>query len=249
MDTFNPNYSKMLQTEHIVPPASGSSHINVGKPERVISAVGGAALTMLGLRSSGGAGLLMTLAGGAMLFRGITGYCFVNQAIGRDTAEEEDISAEIIRTITVERPRTEVYQFWRMLENLPRFMEHLDSVRQDGPQRSHWKAKIPGGLGTIAWDADIIREKENELIAWKSLPNSDIDNAGEVRFSDSPDGHGTIVQAVISYSPPVGSVGGLAAKMLNPMFRNMVEKDLRYFKRYMETGQDTHKHHQPLNAT
>lgn len=248
MDTYNPNYSKMLNTEHIVPPTSGSSHINVTRPERVLSAVGGAALTLVGLRQSGIGGLLTTLAGGALLFRGASGFCPVNQAMGRDNVKGEDISMDIIKTITVERPRTEVYQFWRMLENLPRFMEHLESVRQDGPQRSHWKANIPGGLGTIAWDADIIQEKENELIVWKSLPNSDVDNAGEVRFSDSPDGHGTIVQAVISYSPPAGSIGGLAAKMMNPMFKNMVEKDLRYFKRYMETGQDRHKHHQPLGA-
>lgn len=249
MDTYNPNYSKMLQTEHIFPPASGSSHINVGRPERVLSAVGGAAMALVGLRRADTVGWLTALAGGALIFRGMTGFCFVNNMIGRDTAENEDISVEIIKTITVERPRTEVYQFWRMLENLPKFMEHLESVRSNGPQRSHWVAKIPGGIGTISWDADIIHEKENELIAWRSLPNSDIDNAGEVRFSDSPDGHGTIVQAVISYSPPVGSVGGLAAKMLNPMLKSMVEKDLRYFKRYMETGEEKHKHHQPLGAT
>jgi uncharacterized membrane protein len=249
MDTYNPNYSRMLHTEHIFPPASGSSHINVGRPERVLSAVGGAALTWLGLRKPGAAGFAAALAGGMLLFRGATGYCFMNQVLGRDTSNGEDISVDIIKTITVERPRTEVYQFWRMFENLPKFMEHLESVRQDGPQRSHWKARIPGGLGTINWDADIINEKENELIAWRSLPNSDIDNAGEVRFSDSPDGRGTIVQAVISYSPPVGSVGGLAAKMLNPVFKSMVEKDLRYFKRFMETGEDVHKHHQPLGAT
>jgi uncharacterized membrane protein len=249
MDTYNPNYSKMLHTEHIFPPASGSSHINVSRPERVLSAVGGATMAMLGLRQAGGKGLLTALAGGVLLFRGLTGYCPMNQMIGRDTAESEDISVDIIQTITVQRPRSEVFQFWRMLENLPKFMEHLESVQHDGPQRSHWKAKIPGGVGTLDWDADIINEKENELIAWRSLPNADIDNAGEVRFSDSPDGSGTIVQAIISYSPPAGSVGGLAAKMLNPMLKSMVEKDLKYFKRYMETGEDLHKHHQPLNAT
>jgi uncharacterized membrane protein len=204
---------------------------------------------MLGLRQAGGVGLATALAGGVLLFRGLTGYCPLNQALGRDNGQNEDISVDIIKTITVQRPRAEVYQFWRMLENLPKFMEHLESVQHDGPQRSHWKAKIPGGVGTIDWDADIINEKENELIAWRSLPNADIDNAGEVRFSDSPDGKGTIVQAIISYSPPAGSVGGLAAKMLNPMLKSMVEKDLRYFKRYMETGEDLHKHHQPLNAT
>lgn len=249
MDTFKPNYSKMLNTEHIFPSASGSSHINVSRPERVLSAVAGAAMALVGLRQSGAAGLLSTVAGGALLFRGFTGYCPLNQMIGRDNADNEDIAIDIVKTITVERPRSEVYQFWRMLENLPKFMEHLESVQSNGPQRSHWVAKIPGGIGTVSWDADIINEKENELIAWRSLPNADIDNAGEVRFSDSPDDRGTIVQAVISYSPPAGSLGGLAAKMLNPQLQSMVEKDLRYFKRFMETGEDLHKHHQPLGAT
>ena len=248
MDTYNPNLSRALHTEHISPPATGTSHINVSNPERVVSAIGGAALSVLGLKKPGLAGMAMATAGGLLLFRGATGYCPMNQLMGRDTSDGHDISMEIVKTITVMRPRPEVYQFWRMLENLPKFMEHLEDVRQLGPQRSHWIARVPGGLGKIEWDADIIHEKENELLAWRSLPESDIDNAGEVRFSDSPDGHGTIVQAVISYSPPAGSVGGLAAKLLNPMFKTMVERDLRYFKRFMETGETHPKHKQPLKS-
>ncbi len=237
MDTYNPQLSKTLHNDHIVPPATGSSHQNVSKVERIVSAVGGGALAALGMRKAGGAGLAMTLAGGALLFRGATGYCPMNQLVGRDTSDGKDIALEATNTFTVMKPRIEVYQFWRQLENLPRFMSHLKEVRQDGPQRSHWIAKLPGGISTVEWDADIIHEVENELIAWKSLPGADVDNAGEVRFSDSPDGMGTIVQAVISYRPPVGTVGGLAAKMINPMFKKMVQSDLRYFKRYMETGQ------------
>ncbi len=227
----------MLNTAHIIPPATGSSHINVGKSERIASVIGGVLLTFYGLRKPNAIGLILAAAGGAMLYRGASGSCPVNTAIGRDTAADEDISVEITRTITVNKPRPEVYQFWRQLENLPRFMEHLKSVQQLGPKRSAWSARIPGGIGTIAWDADIVQEVENELIAWKSLPAADIDNAGEVRFSDDLSGKETIVQVAISYRPPAGAMGGMAAKLLNPMLKNMVQEDIRRFKRLMETGE------------
>ncbi|WP_242928697.1 SRPBCC family protein [Pontibacter vulgaris] len=249
MDTYNPQLSKVLQTDHISPPATGTSHQNVSTVERIVSAVGGGALTALGMRKSGKAGMAMALAGGALLFRGATGYCPMNQLVGRDTADGKDIALDATNTFTIMKPRTEVYQFWRQLENLPRFMSHLKEVRQEGPQRSHWVAKLPGGVSTVEWDADIVHEVENSLIAWTSLPGADVDNAGEVRFSDSPDGKGTIVQVVISYRPPAGTVGGLAARMINPAFRKTVKSDLRYLKRYLETGQVPQADHkQPLKS-
>ncbi len=237
MDTFNKYSSELLQTTHINPPANGSSHINVGKSERIASAVGGALLTFYGLRKPNAVGLVLAAAGGALLYRSATGHCPVNSAIGRDTATDEDISIDITSTVTINKPRAEVYQFWRQLDNLPKFMEHLESVQQLGPKRSHWNARIPGGIGSISWGADIIAERENELIAWRSLPAADIDNAGEVRFSDAPSSGETIVQASISYRPPAGAMGGMAAKLLNPMLKEMILKDIRRFKRLMETGE------------
>ncbi len=222
---------------HITPPINGSSQINVGNTERIASVLGGALLAYYGLRKPNIAGLTMAAVGGIMLFRGTTGYCPVNEAIGRDTAHSKGLSFEITRSVTINRPRAEVYKFWRQLENLPQFMKHLETVKQLGPKRSHWTARIPGGVGTIEWDADIEKEVENELIAWRSLPAADINNAGEVRFSDSPDEKETVVQATISYSPPAGSVGGLAAKLLNPMFKNIVVEDMRRLKRLLETSQ------------
>ncbi|MCC9166808.1 YgaP-like transmembrane domain [Pontibacter harenae] len=237
MDTFNTKLSELLNTAHINPPLTGSSQINVGTTERIISALGGALLTYYGLKKLDTAGIAMAVAGGALLFRGATGYCPVNEVAGRDTADSESILIQITRSLTIRKPRAEVYQYWRRLENLPNFMEHLQDVRQLGPKRSHWVAKVPGGVGTVEWDADIIQEEENTLLAWQSLPNSTIDNAGEVRFMDAPQDRGTVVQAIISYRPPVGSVGGLAAKMMNPLFEQMVQEDLRRFKRLLETGE------------
>ncbi|CAM3449461.1 YgaP-like transmembrane domain [Pontibacter korlensis] len=237
MDTYNQNMSELLHTEHISPPVSGTSHINVGTTERVASLIGGALLAYYGLKRTDKAGWFLAATGGSLLFRGITGYCPTNEALGRNTAGEKDIAIEITRSLTINRPRAELYQFWRMFENLPRFMHHLKEVRQLGPKRSHWVARIPKGVGTVEWEADIIEEETDRLIAWRSLEGSDVDNAGEVRFLDAPANRGTIVQATITYRPPIGDVGGGIAKLLNPVFKQMVLNDLHRFKQLMESGE------------
>lgn len=237
MDTYKSKLSDVLGTQYISPPAIGSSHINVGDTERIASLVGGALLAYYGLRKPNAGGLAMAAAGGAMVYRGATGYCPINEMLGRDSSSGRDISLEITRSLTIRRPRREVYQFWRQLENLPQFMKHLQEVRQLGPKQSHWVARVPKGVGTVEWNADIVQEETDSLISWRSLAGSDVDNAGEVRFSDAPAKRGTVVQATISYRPPAGAVGGSVAKLLNPAFQQMVENDLRRFKQIMETGE------------
>lgn len=249
MDTYNSTMSDVLDTQYISPPATGSSHINVGTTERIASLVGGALLTYYGLRKPNVGGMAMAAAGGALLYRGSTGYCPINGSIGRDTATgNKDISLEITRSLTINRSRSDVFQFWRQLENLPQFMMHLQEVRQMGPKRSHWVAKIPKGVGTVEWDADIVQEEVDAVIAWRSLPGSDVDNAGEVRFTDAPADRGTVVQATISYRPPAGAVGGQLARLLNPAFEQMVKNDLHCFKQLMETGEVTTVEGQPAGA-
>lgn len=129
-----------------------------------------------------------------------------------------------------------LYRYWRKLENLPNFMDHLEEVNQTGKNISLWVARIPGGIGDVEWEAQVTKEEENHLIAWQSLPGSEIDNAGEVRFEDAPNGQGTIVETTISYRPPAGDVGEYAAKLLNPAFKKIVQKDLKSFKNFMESG-------------
>lgn len=237
MDTFDAKLSRLLRTAHISPPLTGSSQINVGGTERLLSVVGGALLSWYAVKKPTAIGLALGAAGSSLLFRGVTGYCPINEAMGRDTAEKESLSIEITRSLTIRKPRKELYSYWRRLENLPNFMKHLKDVRETGAQQSHWTARIPGGIGTLEWEAEITQEEENSLLAWQSLPGSDIDNAGEVRFKDAPAGRGTVVQATISYRPPAGSLGGGAARLLNPIFKQIVKEDIRRFKRLMETGE------------
>ncbi len=175
---------------------------------------------------------LGVVAGGALLYKGakaLTGS-------GKSAAYDKKAIVDINTTMTVKRPKEEIYAYWRNLENLPNFMSHIEDVREINDKRSEWTAEVPGGLGTLEWESEIIWDQKNHSIAWRSLPDSEIENSGEVRFQDAGNGKSTVVEARISYRPPAGRAGGLAAKMLNPAFKKVVENDLKEFKKVMEKG-------------
>lgn len=139
-------------------------------------------------------------------------------------------------SVTVNKPIAEVYSYWRSLENLPLFMEHLESVQVIDSRRSHWKAKAPAGT-TVEWDAEITEEKENELLSWRSMPGSTVPNAGTVRFKAAPGGRGTEVHVVMEYDIPGGMLGSVIAKLFREEPGQQVRDDLRHFKQVMETGE------------
>lgn len=218
-------------------PATGSSAINVGTPERIISALGGAALTVMALRNlRSPGGISMLLSGGYLLVRGLTGYCAVNNAMGRNNIHKQGSPVEVKTTISLNKPKSEVYAFWRKLENLPRFMKHLEKVEELTNTKSKWTAKVPGGVGTISWEAEIVEDKNNEFISWRSLPGSTVDNAGQVRFTEGPNNE-TEIKVRMTYRLPAGDVGGVAAKLFSPMAEKMMKDDIRDFKSVMETGE------------
>ena len=126
-----------------------------------------------------------------------------------------------------------VYNFWRKLDNLPLFMNHLKSVDVLDDNRSHWILKLPADVANVSWDAEIVMDVPGELIGWSSLPGSVIDNAGKIRFRNTFDG-GTLIDLVISYQPPAGGIGASVAHILNPVFKNMVNADVQNFKQYMD---------------
>jgi uncharacterized membrane protein len=152
-------------------------------------------------------------------------------------AEAVDSAAmlHVQKSVTVRRPRAEVFQFWRRLENLPCFMYHLKSVEASGT-RSHWVARAPAG-GEVEWDAEIIAEREGELLSWRSLEGSEIRNEGTVRFEDAPADRGTEVRVEISYDAPAGKAGALVAKLFGEEPSQQITDDLRRFKQVMETGE------------
>jgi len=215
---------------------------NVGETERLVSGLVGGALAVFGFTGRG-PGLLSMLAGGSLLWRGITGHCSCYQALGVSTGGPQSDAAaipaghgvKIEEAITVNRPVAEVYREWRKFDQLPRFMTHLKEVRDLGNGKSHWVAKAPLGM-TVEWDAEIITERENELIGWKSLDGADVDTAGSVHFWPAPGTRGTKVTVILKYDPPAGTVGAAAAKWLGESPEQQVRDDLRRFKSMMESG-------------
>jgi uncharacterized membrane protein len=143
---------------------------------------------------------------------------------------------EVKESFTVLKSPEELFAFWRRLENLPAFMKHLESVEEVDAKRSHWRASAPGG-GHVDWDAEIIEEEPGRLISWKSLPVSDIDNGGSVRFRPATGGRGTVVEVTMFYQPPGGKAAAGIAKIFGEEPRMQVREDLRRFKQLAETGE------------
>ncbi|MEU4690475.1 SRPBCC family protein [Actinoplanes sp. NPDC023714] len=145
-------------------------------------------------------------------------------------------SMELTATTTIRKPATEVYAFWRALENLPAFMAHLEQVRTTGARTSHWTATAPFGKN-VEWDAEIVDEDPGEKIAWRSTGDADVPNAGTVRFVPAPDGVSTEVHVVLVYEIPGGAIGKAVAKYFGEEPHQQLDDDLRRLKQVLETGE------------
>lgn len=140
------------------------------------------------------------------------------------------------KSITVNRSPEECYRYWRDLENLPRFMRHVEEVKVTGDQLTHWKARAPLGA-SVEWDAEVTIDQPGELLAWHSVGNADVDNAGTVHFRRASGGRGTIVRVDLQYSPPGGKPGAWLAWLLGEEPSQQLDEDLRRFKWLIETGE------------
>ena len=154
----------------------------------------------------------------------------------RDRSAPRDHAVRVTRVITIGRPAEELYRFWRDFENLPRIMGHLEEVRVLSDRRSHWRAKAPLGR-TVEWDAELVEDRPNQRLAWRSLPGGDVDNAGSVAFERAPGGRGTVVRVELAYDPPGGAIGATIARLFGREPGQEVQEDLRAFKQVMETGE------------
>jgi uncharacterized membrane protein len=214
--------------------------VNVGDSERWLSMIGGGALTAYGLSRGDLGGLALALAGGALAYRGFSGHCPLYDTLGLNTAETGPATSvpagqgfRFEKTIRIQRSPEDLFRFWRNLGNLPRIMKHLRSVTTTAGNRSHWVAEAPLGI-SVEWDAEIINERPNEMIAWRSLEGSNVDSAGSVHFTRAPGG-GTDVRVVLKYAPPAGRFGAAVASLFGESPEQQIEEDLRRFKQMMET--------------
>ena len=231
---------------------------NVSPVERIISATAGGALVAYGLKKGGAIGAILSRVGGGVALRGVTGHCQVYDALGIDKSGAPDTSSpaklksaskksstwqngllsgkvHVSKSLTINKSPEELYKFWRDFENLPQFMEHLESVKTTGDKRSHWMAKAPLGQ-SVEWDAEITSEQENVRIGWKSLEGADIANSGVVEFLPTTN-RGTEVKVNLTYEAPGGQLGALLAKLFGEEPSQQVYGDLYRFKSMMEAGE------------
>jgi len=232
-----------------------NTETNVGPAERFVSATAGGALLAYGMKRGDTLGILLSVLGGSLAFRGATGHCHAYDVAGINTNSETQANfksannkksatfengllsgkVHVSKSLTINKSPAELYSFWRNFENLPQFMEHLESVKNTGEKTSHWKAKAPMGQ-SVEWDAEITSEQENERIGWRSLEGADIPNSGVVEFKPTTN-RGTEVKVMLTYEAPGGALGALFAKLFGEEPSQQVYGDLYRFKSLMESGE------------
>jgi len=217
---------------------------NVSDAERIVSGIAGSILVMQSLGKRGLGGLLIGGIGGALLHRGVTGRCKAYQALGVNSAPPVAAGLtvpngiHVSASMLVQRSPDELYAEWSQLENLPRMMTHLKSVTVMDETRSHWVATAPAiAGGQIEWDAETIRDIPGRQLSWKSLPGSQVENAGRIQFAPALGDRGTLVSVQMDYRPPAGRLGHWIAKLLGEDAEKQVFEDLRNFKRMIEVGE------------
>jgi len=229
---------------------------NLAQAERWISLVAGSAMAFYALKRRSRQSLLWSAAGAYLINRGVKGNCAIYNALGvhPENGRKRGVvsvphgeGVKLEKTVTINRGAEELYEFWRDFENLPLFMKHLESVQVFDDGRSRWRAKAPAGQD-VEWMAQIHNEIPYQLIAWRSVENSEVDHAGSVEFKAAPGGRGTEVKVVINYKPPAGKLGVWIAKMFGEEPSQQVEDDLNRFKQLMEAGEIPTTKGQPTAA-
>lgn len=196
-------------------------------------------LLMVGAARRDRVGLVAAIASAPLLYRGLTGTWPAANGKASDTRAQlgGPRGLRVQEAIQLEVPIDEVYRFWRRLENLPRFMSYLESVSESpDSERSHWVARGPGGV-TVEWDAEIINQRENQLLAWRSLPGSDIVTAGSVNFDRARGGRATQITVNLQYAPPAGRGGAAVAWLFGRAPSQTIREDLRRLKQLLEAGE------------
>jgi uncharacterized membrane protein len=235
--------------------ARAADNKNVSDSERAVSAAIGGLFVASGLKKRGLGGLAMAIVGAELVRRGATGHCMLYDAIGFSSSDGGQTTDErghrsdvrgaaatvnarkaikVERSITINKPAQDVYEFWHDFSNLPRVLDHLESVDDLGGGRSRWVANGPAGT-RIEWDSEIVNDIPGQLIAWKTVGKPDVAHAGSVHFT--PVAGGTEVRFVMDYEPPAGRLMSVAAKIIGESPDQKIRSDLKRLKMLFETGE------------
>jgi uncharacterized membrane protein len=238
------DHSSLLRTLGMREIASGVGILTERRPSGALAAwlwsrVGGDAIdlallgTAFNLKKSNRGRLVAATAAVA----GVTALDVIcSQRLSRRNGASSGVPVHVRQSVSINHSPEVLYRFWRDFQNLPRFMKHIESIRQTTDGRLQWVAKAPVGMA-VEWDAEVTEDRPNELIAWRSIEGAGVDSVGSVRFERAPGGRGSIVRAEIRYSPSAGVVGAAVAKLFGKGLEWQIKEDLRRFKQIMEAGE------------
>jgi len=223
-NAFEPRATKLYESSNV---------INVGRTGRIASIAAGTVLYSLSARGRQHI-FKKALRYGSMylLYRGLSGNCIISAMLKQEEYEMHSRAVNIRTCFIVRAPKQLVFESWRNLEKLPRFLKHIKRIEVKDELHSRWVLDTPGRMPAVEWNAEIIEQEAGRELSWRSLPGSKIETAGKITFANTTGG--TEVNITISYRPPAGYIGSAAAAVINPWLRRIVEEDLARFKRYIE---------------
>ncbi len=207
--------------------------VNVSPLERVVTAISGSMMIVDAIKHPRQFRKSELLTGAYLLMRGIYGYCGIYHLLGKKKLPDMARNINFSHEIFINRPRMEVYEYWRRFQNLPVILRHIQSVEPISQQLSQWTIQGPAGLGEISWTAETVKDEPGYLIGWTSVPGSGVETSGKIGFQDGVDG-GTLLQVNLSYRPAAGVVGAAAAKLLTPAFERAIQEDMARLKYALE---------------
>ncbi|HEY4547626.1 MAG TPA: SRPBCC family protein [Pedomonas sp.] len=220
-----------------------SPRLHMRGPERALSVAAGGLLAGWAIRRGGVLGCLAGLAGSVLIARGATGMAPVRRALTPSQLEKDEArrrgwstAAAVSWAVTINRPRQELYDYWRNFANLSDVLENVEKVDVIDDTHSEWSVRGPAGV-TIKWKAMVTEDLPGQRIAWSSEDKAMVKNTGWIEFRDAGEDRGTEVHALILYEPPAGQTGRMLAKLLRREPGIQLRRDLRRFKQLMEAGE------------
>jgi uncharacterized membrane protein len=202
---------------------------NLGFTERLVSVFLGGALLSKGIRNPFKSRFWY---GAYLTYRGFSGKCVIYDQLGIDARKPHAVN--IRGEFVIDKPAQEVYSYWRNLSNIPASINHLMDVEMVDENLSKWKSNVLGNFLPINWEAEIVKDEPGHLIGWRAVKGSMLPHVGKVEFEPTPDGAGTLLKIVLSYRPPAGGLGVGVSKMMNPVFEEMLKKEIITFKHKIE---------------
>jgi uncharacterized membrane protein len=215
---------------------------NLGAGERGLSLAAGALLGGAAARQRGALGVLMAVAGSALVARGVSGAGPAKRLLG-ERPDERAVAREagwasaalVSRSVTINAPRSDVWRAFRDIARWPRWALNCKHAEPSGDGRIHLVTTDPAGL--VSWDARITEDTPDRVLAIESAPGTPVPLMARYEFRDATGGRGTEIHAAVAYEPPGGSLVRYAAKLSQREPGEQLRRDLKRFKSLLETGE------------